>query len=642
LVLAAILVTQHFLLSPASSVAISGMKANCTTMTEDSSYGPVTAGSGTILSGCNGRTGWPPTWLSCSGGCPSDYPVLNVSQTGDYTPIFKLPQYYTGLFLAGTSGCAPASSGSPPSRLTNGTKILLPGSSSSPTFFYYCASYANVESTGATLSGFSVSWGSGSTVFSQTFPSVTVPAKPLFSGCGTTVIDSVTPVTPVDGVLEFECMGGGAPYPAFAVLVAADYTPTFTLPQYYAGLSISPIADSVSNCAMPASGSPPPMPIASGMPMHLTSNAGSGGYYYCASYASVPAGGGTLPSFTVSWSSGSTILLPQTVPSVPVPAKTTAVSVVRGTDNVLYYATLAGSWSGWQSLGGSTAGPTVFCSGAGASLYLAVRSSDNSSVSIRTYSNGAWSAWTILGGGNNAAPACALINGTLYLLVRGVDYALYYNSLDVVSGSWIGWKPLNGTSISSLALAASPSLNRLDVVVQGASGTIYHKACINGVWNQTWDSPPPGGSSADIPAVSSDGRTLHLVVRGGDNGVYYSALNFTTKVWSNWVSLNGTTGVTPRLAMDSSGTLHLFVVGSDGHIYDKSLPPGGVWSPTWDSPTGTASYPVAVATQGTTVAIMVSGTNGQIWYNTLAGSVWQGWTILEGSTPTEPALASIS
>src|SRR2546422_10381520 len=162
LVLAAVLVTQHLLPSPVSSVAISGMKANCTAMMEDSTYGPVTAGSGTVLFGCNARTGWPPTGLGCQGGCPSAYPVFNVSQTADYTPIFKLPQYYAGLFVAGTSGCSPtAASGSPPSQLTNGTKMQLSASSSSPSFFYYCASYASVAPTGATLSGFTISWGSG-------------------------------------------------------------------------------------------------------------------------------------------------------------------------------------------------------------------------------------------------------------------------------------------------------------------------------------------------------------------------------------------------------------------------------------------------------------------------------------------------
>jgi len=501
LVLAAILATQHFPLSPVPSVAISGIKANCTAMIEDSSYSPVTAGSGSILFGCNGRTGWPPNWLGCGGGCPSAYPVFNVSQTAEYTAIFKLPQYYASLFVAEPSGCSPPSTSGSPWQLTNGTKIQLSGSSSSPSFFYYCASYASVASSGATLSSFTVSWGSGSTVFSQTFPSVTVP--------------------------------------------------------------------------------------------------------------------------------------PET------PPKTSALSVVRGIDNGLYYSTLTGSWSGWQSLGGGTAGPAVFCSGSGGSVYLAVRGSDNASIYIRSYSNGAWSAWTSPGGVATDVPACASMNGTLHLLVRGTDYALWHNSLNEVSGLWGKWQPLNGSLVSPPALAATPSLNRLDVVLQGASGGIYHKAFINGAWSQSWE-PLPNGITSDVPAVSSDGLVLHMAVRGGNNDLWYNALNFTTSLWSGWVSLNGTTGVTPSLATDSSGTVHLFVVGADGRIVDKTLAPGGAWPTNWDDTGGTTSNPVAVSAQGTNIAVMVSGTNGGVWYNTLAGSVWQVWTNLGGSTSLAPALSAIS
>ena len=495
--LAAIIATGHFPLLPVSTVTVSGMKANCSTMIEDSSDRPVTAGSGTVLFGCSARMGWPPTWLSCPGGCPSAYPALNVSQTADYTANFRLPQYYASLFVAGPGSCSPPAASGSPSQLTNGTKMLLAGSSSSPSFFYYCVSYASVGSTGATLSGFTISWGSGSTAFSQTFPSVTVP-----------------------------------------------------------------------------------------------------------------------------------------------PVKTSAISVVRGTDNGLYYATLAGSWSGWQSLGGSTAGPAMFCSAWGGSLYLAVRGSDNTSIFLKSYSNGAWSAWTSPGGGTTAEPACASMNGTLHLLVSGVDYGLWYNSLDEVSGRWSGWQSLGGSLESPPALAASPSINRLDVVVQGAAGAISHKTLINGVWSQTWD--PLTGITSDIPAVSSDGLTLHMVVRGADNGLWYNALNFTTSLWSGWVSLGGTTGIRPSLAGDSSGTLHLFVVGSNGQIFDKSLAPGVVWSTSWDSPGGAASNQVAITAQGPNIAIMVSGTNGAIWYNTLSGSVWQGWTGLGGSTALAPALSAIS
>jgi len=231
------------------------------------------------------------------------------------------------------------------------------------------------------------------------------------------------------------------------------------------------------------------------------------------------------------------------------------------------------------------------------------------------------------------------MNGVLHLLVRGEDGALHYNSLNQTSGVWSGWQPLNGTLISPPVLAASPSLNRLDVVVEGASGSIWHKAFIDGVWNPTWDSPE--GITFATPAVSSDGRTLHLVVVGVENVAWYSSLNFTTNLWSSWISL-GTTAITPSLATDSSGTVHLMVVGLDKGIYHKSLPAGRVWSSSWDSPGGITSEPIAVTPQGSDILIMVSGTNGSISYNTLSASVWRGWTPLGGSTPIAPALSTIS
>jgi len=232
------------------------------------------------------------------------------------------------------------------------------------------------------------------------------------------------------------------------------------------------------------------------------------------------------------------------------------------------------------------------------------------------------------------------MNGILYLVARGLDYNLYYNSLDVATNLWSGWTSLNGTLLSPPALATTPSLNRLDVVVQGGSGTIYHRALINGIW-QAWEAPA-GGNTADIPAVSSDGRSLQVVVRGGDNGVYYNALNFSSGQWfPSWVSLSGTTGFAPSLATDSSGTVHLFVVGAYGRIYDQSLA-GGVWSTNWDDTGGNTNDPVAVITQGSNVTIMASGTSGGVWYNTLTGSTWQGWTSLGGSTSLPPALSTIS
>jgi len=88
-------------------------------------------------------------------------------------------------------------------------------------------------------------------------------------------------------------------------------------------------------------------------------------------------------------------------------------SVVRGMNNGIYYATLAGSWGGWQSLGGVTASAPVLCYGTSGSPYLVVRGWDNASIYINSYSNGVWFGWTSPGGTTNAQPACASMMGIL-------------------------------------------------------------------------------------------------------------------------------------------------------------------------------------------------------------------------------------
>src|SRR2546428_4821254 len=64
-VLAAILATPHFSLSPLSSLSIFGVKAHRTPPIEESPKGPATVGSGTILFCCYIPQGLPPTRVTC-------------------------------------------------------------------------------------------------------------------------------------------------------------------------------------------------------------------------------------------------------------------------------------------------------------------------------------------------------------------------------------------------------------------------------------------------------------------------------------------------------------------------------------------------------------------------------------------------
>jgi hypothetical protein len=184
------------------------------------------------------------------------------------------------------------------------------------------------------------------------------------------------------------------------------------------------------------------------------------------------------------------------------------------------------------------------------------------------------------------------------------------------------------------------SPNRVDLFVRGQDNTVYHKALVNANWATVWDSP--GGATPDIPAAVADGRAIHIVVRGMDNGLWYDSYNFTTSSWSIWFSIGGRTTTTPSLAIDSSGTLHLVVRGLDTGIWHISRTAAGIWSPSWDSPGGATSNRLAVTTIGTSVVILAVGLDNGIYFNVLAGPSWQTWTATGGKTQDPPALSRIT
>ena len=145
-----------------------------------------------------------------------------------------------------------------------------------------------------------------------------------FEGCTGAILDGNTPVTPQAGTVMFDCQGPApscgfsGPCPtgpqAFNVSQTGYYTPTFTLPQNYTGISLT----GAIGCSHPAAYGPPPAPITSGSQIQLLGTGSQ--YYYCVSYANIPASGGQLLGFTISWSGG-TAAFSQSIPSTIVPAQ---------------------------------------------------------------------------------------------------------------------------------------------------------------------------------------------------------------------------------------------------------------------------------------------------------------------------------
>jgi hypothetical protein len=166
------------------------------------------------------------------------------------------------------------------------------------------------------------------------------------------------------------------------------------------------------------------------------------------------------------------------------------ITVVRGGSNMLYWSGLSsGSWTGWQSLGLSTAYSPALCTSGPGSVELVVVGSDNS-VYHKSFTGGGWAtSWDNGGGVTSYAPSCAVLNGNLYVAIVGGAGSTWVNSRLLATGSWIGWTNLGGNAVAfQPVLVASAGANRLDLLVVGGDNTVYHKSFVNNAWSTSWDN----------------------------------------------------------------------------------------------------------------------------------------------------------
>src|SRR5690349_9889322 len=144
---------------------------------------------------------------------------------------------------------------------------------------------------------------------------------------------------------------------------------------------------------------------------------------------------------------------------------------------------------------------------------------------------------------------------------------------------------------------------------------------------------PPVHAATSVPNMIS-------VVVGTDGGLYWNG--FYTDHWAGWQSLSGASPSPPGLCQSGRGRVELVVEGYDENIYHKSFV-NGTWSANWDKvPTGATKDQPVCAVLGTTMHIVVRGTDDDLWANSLNLSTlaWSGWVNLGGSSPSAPALVA--
>jgi hypothetical protein len=138
------------------------------------------------------------------------------------------------------------------------------------------------------------------------------------------------------------------------------------------------------------------------------------------------------------------------------------------------------------------------------------------------------------------------------------------------------------------------------------------------------------------PALASGTALDIAVVRGTDNGIYWSAYN-SPGVWTSWASLSGATLSPPGICEGYYQAVYVVVRGMDDGIYLNTWT--GTWS-GWASPGGATIDTPACAKLNGVLYVVVRGTTSELYWNSLSSGVWSGWVDLHGASASAPVLVS--
>ncbi len=203
----------------------------------------------------------------------------------------------------------------------------------------------------------------------------------------------------------------------------------------------------------------------------------------------------------------------------------------------------------------------------------------------------------------------------------GMTYVVSNRSGQVLSSA-----PLDGVAAGAAAVARRG--DRLDVVVRSPLGRLYSRSRTGtGAWTD-WTGLT--GRTFDDPALIARGDVLHLAVRGTDGRLYRSSSSGTG--WTGWTGRSAALRGGPALALDDAGVLQVVVTGTDLKVWQTGLLDTGGWT----NRGGAALGRPAVANRGSSLDIVVRGTNSRPYVLTVGSG---GWRPLPGRTASSPSMA---
>ena len=231
---------------------------------------------------------------------------------------------------------------------------------------------------------------------------------------------------------------------------------------------------------------------------------------------------------------------------------------VIGSDRALWHCSYFGSWSHWESLGGTSTSDPAAVSWDKGRIDTFARGNDNELG--HRWLDGHWMGWESLGGILTSGPAaCSWAPGRVDVFVRGTENMLWHKWYE---NGWSHWEWL-GDGLSSDPAAVCWSVGRIDIFVRRLDNALWHK-WFDGHW-MGWESL--GGQLTSAPAVCSwaKGR-LDIFVRGNDNALWHKWYDHG---WSHWESLGGTLASSPAAVSWGEGRIDVIALGPDDILRHK-------------------------------------------------------------------------
>jgi hypothetical protein len=224
---------------------------------------------------------------------------------------------------------------------------------------------------------------------------------------------------------------------------------------------------------------------------------------------------------------------------------------------------------------------------------------------------------------------------------------------------WVSHGAPPGLLLNSAPSIAAGEGGRLDVFIVSQEAVLWHiaKTAVNGVWSDWVSHGSPSGvlfgsDSTPVVVYSADGRLVVFIV-GNDGRLWQMQQTAPNGGWSGWRSHDGPSGMKflrsrPAVASGLDGRLELFLVGADASLWHLHQTGSNDASPQWFSHgapavAGLAGSPAVVSDADGEMQVFVMGTDGALWQLSQNGPSrgWSQWSS-HGAPAGTSLLAAIT